>query len=246
MAPRRNPRHERHTRTARPTETKTPIRVYVDKPQAEEHKEPAEGEGAEVRRMRITNSALQKYGYQDTCRAYQLKKAGLNESVNHEESCRRRTMEAMIPDEDGQRALRADKDRLDRRNARTHRRPDWTTHRWMLAPSDKMNTDPLTQATISLWGDRRQDEQAHRNKRKHEILEQLRGCSRDIQSTQGDGIRKKAQLNGRTTWMDNGLGDRIRFRKTTRSSKSLEICERVEADASDRGPECTVFNSLQT
>ena len=45
--------------------------------------------------------------------------------------------------------------------------------------------------------------------------------------------------------MGNGLDDRIRFLKTTISGKSLEICERVEADVSDRGPACTMFSSLQ-
>ena len=57
--------------------SKLPLRVHFEETRADENEEPADGEETEIRRRRITTATLQKYGYQDNCRARQMKKAGL-------------------------------------------------------------------------------------------------------------------------------------------------------------------------
>ena len=91
-----------------------PVRVRHDPP-AQEEPAPAAHKQPEVRRMRINNALLAKYGYTEGCEGCRFKSAGLNETRGHSEVCRRRIWEAMDLDEEGRRHKEAQEERMYRR-----------------------------------------------------------------------------------------------------------------------------------
>ena len=60
-------------------------------------------EHGRLRRMKITDEMLRKYGYEENCPRCRNRKAGLVSNMNHSEQCRKRIYEEMENNEDGRR-----------------------------------------------------------------------------------------------------------------------------------------------
>ena len=78
--------------------------------------EPA-AKARQIRRMKLTTRILQQYGYTEGCDGCRHRQAGLEESRNHSEECRKRIEEAMEGDESGRQALAEQHDRIGHRLA---------------------------------------------------------------------------------------------------------------------------------
>ena len=94
-----------------------PIRVVFDPPQVGEpdptahpRKEP------QMRRMKITESVLQKYGYTEGCEGFRAKAAGMTQK-HHGETCRKRIEQALDGDEAGRELRRKNTERENQRIA---------------------------------------------------------------------------------------------------------------------------------
>ena len=95
-----------------------PVRVNFDPPAVAEAIPAApEPNHRQIRRMKITNRMLEKYGYSQGCEGCRYKQAGLGETRNHSEVCRARILEAMDNDEDGRRKKEEEEERINRRLA---------------------------------------------------------------------------------------------------------------------------------
>ena len=88
-----------------------PVRVTFDK--AERHEEMPEPapmrSGVDVRRARISADMLKKHGYTEGCEGCRYQRSGMKDASGrgrgHNERCRKRTMEEVGKNEEGQRKL---------------------------------------------------------------------------------------------------------------------------------------------
>ena len=74
-------------------------------------------ENGRMRRMKITDEMLRKYGYDENCLRCRNRKAGLASKMNHSEQCRKRIYEEMEKDEDGRKKKQQNEERENRRIA---------------------------------------------------------------------------------------------------------------------------------
>ena len=95
-----------------------PIRINFDPvPHAEAAPVEVGEKGRQIRRMKITASMLEKYGYTSDCEGCRYKRAGLGEARNHTEACRTRIEEEMCKDEEGRRQKADADERINHRIA---------------------------------------------------------------------------------------------------------------------------------
>ena len=95
-----------------------PIRIHFDPPSLQEPIRAEENEKPrQIRRMKITARMLEKYGYSDGCDGCRYRRAGLGESRNHTEECRKRIEAEMDRDEDGRKRKEEDEARINHRIA---------------------------------------------------------------------------------------------------------------------------------
>ena len=82
-----------------------PIRINFDMPaEAMPLAEGPQVRPRQARRMKITSRMLEQYGFTEGCEGCRFKQAGLEESRNHSEVCRKRVEEAIEATEEGKRA----------------------------------------------------------------------------------------------------------------------------------------------
>ena len=95
-----------------------PIRVNFDAP-AEDEPVPAQPEERhrQIRRMKLTGRILEKYGYSENCEGCRFKRAGLSESRNHTDECRKRIEGAMAQDEHDAQHIAEQEERIGHRIA---------------------------------------------------------------------------------------------------------------------------------
>ena len=95
-----------------------PILINFDPPNIE-NQEATEvsKEHGRIRRMKITDEMLRKYGYDENCPRCKHRKAGLASNMNHNEQCRKRIYEEMEKDEDGRNKKQQNEERENRRLA---------------------------------------------------------------------------------------------------------------------------------
>ena len=93
-----------------------PVRVNFDPLHGEEavRSEEAKKEGA-PRRMMITGTMLEKYGYTDGCEGCRRRHAGVGERATHNEECRNSLWEKMEETEEGRRRKEREEERINRR-----------------------------------------------------------------------------------------------------------------------------------
>ena len=98
-----------------------PVSVSMDMPEfaepvpVPEHEE--DEDKRQIRRMKITGTILQKYGYTDGCEGCKWKKAGMREARPHSEKCRIRVEKAMDEDEEDKKKRQDVEDRINFRLA---------------------------------------------------------------------------------------------------------------------------------
>ena len=76
-----------------------PIKVRFDKANDQDPKEDTEVHDTEIRRMRITQDVLSKYGYMDGCEGCETKRAGNTTVKNAEQGSCKQRMAMKVDDE---------------------------------------------------------------------------------------------------------------------------------------------------
>ena len=94
-----------------------PVSVRFDVEEDAAPQEPQPPPQRQIRRMRITETLLQQYGYTVGCEGCRFRRAGLGETRPHTEECRTRVEAALAANEAGRAALEAQRLRLERRRA---------------------------------------------------------------------------------------------------------------------------------
>ena len=94
-----------------------PVRIQFDSVEAAPLPPPAEASRRQIRRMRINETILKKYGFTSNCEGCRFRRAGLGETRGHSEECRTRIEAAMAEDELGKQILEEQRQRISRRRA---------------------------------------------------------------------------------------------------------------------------------
>jgi len=100
------------------------VRVDADVEDKDAPEMPMNAKEGEIRKMRITEDILKKYGYSEDCKGCRHALTGMGSKRSHTAGCRSRLMKAMESDAEGRRILERDEMRLNERMAEEIERAD--------------------------------------------------------------------------------------------------------------------------